>query len=398
MNERILLVEEALQSRVGHYFHFTQCLDNAAKSLGYELEVACHKNADPFILNNLKCHPIFHKSRYESTPLSRIPVLGKSRFILHNFQFYLSLKRLLKQRTFTRVFLPTANYYHLWGFGLLKRYNSSLLPKCCIFCVHQPSTWSAIENKPVADRLAPILKHQIHGILKHSSPGDITLSVETDHARKEYERLCGYKVQVWPHPVAHCERVLKPKDATKTVFASLGFARHEKGSDILIKAIEGCISLREFQDCRFILQWGIDFAMPDGSLMEVPETLRNHPNVQIIDESLTSEEYASLLTSSDAIILPYRKSSYYGRLSRVSIEAAANGIPMIVTPFTHLENVVSEQGAGVIIENETPKALINGIRTYMNASETYQAHAAKRAPKSAAHHSAENFLQHLIAN
>ncbi len=70
-----------------------------------------------------------------------------------------------------------------------------------------------------------------------------------------------------------------------------------------------------------------------------------------------------LVARSDLIVLPYRRSSYHNRVSRVAIEAALHGIPLVFMSGTWCDELVELTGAGVAIAAETPEAVAEALRS-----------------------------------
>jgi glycosyltransferase involved in cell wall biosynthesis len=231
---------------------------------------------------------------------------------------------------------------------------------------------------------------RFRGLQKH---GRTVFAVETGRAREEFKELAGIDVGVWPHPVAIESGRTSAAAKRPVVFGSLGFARHEKGSDVIARSLELVLADARFDDCRFVIQWGTNFLMPDGSTAVLPDHIRANSRVRVIDDPLDEPTYLDEIHALSALLLPYRKSSYYGRLSRISIEAAGAGIPMIATPGTHLEEVIREQGAGVVIADESPEALVAGMAEYLARAPELHELAIRRAPGAAAANSARRFLE-----
>ena len=128
----------------------------------------------------------------------------------------------------------------------------------------------------------------------------------------------------------------------------------------------------------------------------VPPRLLSSERVKIINDPLDHEAYTRMLAESSAVLLPYRKTSYYGRLSRVSIEAAATGIPLIVSPGTHAAQVAEHQGAGLIMEDLTSAALVDAMAQFLVDESTLSSRAGERAELARKQNSSANFLAQML--
>ena len=116
----------------------------------------------------------------------------------------------------------------------------------------------------------------------------------------------------------------------------------------------------------------------------------------LVNELLTRQAYAELLCSSDLIILPYRRSSYYNRVSRVAIEAAIYGIPLVYMSGTWCEELVTLTGAGVPILEETPDAVTHALLTAIQSLQILNQRAQTAKSLVQSHFSADRFCQLLL--
>jgi glycosyltransferase involved in cell wall biosynthesis len=103
--------------------------------------------------------------------------------------------------------------------------------------------------------------------------------------------------------------------------------------------------------------------MPDGTLLKPDSDFAGDPSVLLINQNLDPATYARVIESSDLIVLPYRASSYQLRVSRVAIEAAIAGKPILYPKGTWIGEVAELAGCGVAIDTETPQALVEALET-----------------------------------
>lgn len=170
-----------------------------------------------------------------------------------------------------------------------------------------------------------------------------------------------------------------------------GFGRHEKGTDLLHDAILEVLDQPWAERLRFVMQWPEPFGMPDGGTMSPDPRLVADARVEFLNENLDAEAYSALLGRSDLVILPYRSESYHQRLSRVAIEAAREGIPLIYTLHTWTQEVADLVGGGIPIAEETPRAIIASLREALDRYAELRASAAKGAAGVRSFHTAESF-------
>jgi len=144
--------------------------------------------------------------------------------------------------------------------------------------------------------------------------------------------------------------------ASPLVFGFYGFARHEQGVDVLMRALEILKSQGEWVS-EFRIVWPQAFQMPDGSWLEPKMFEHLTDKVRFFEKALSPLEYLKQLSETDWLVLPYRVRSYQGRCSRISIEASVLGIPVIYTNGTDLEEVITKHGAGIGVLEENAAAL-----------------------------------------
>jgi glycosyltransferase involved in cell wall biosynthesis len=166
---------------------------------------------------------------------------------------------------------------------------------------------------------------------------------------------------------------------------------------LLQQTILAILSGPETDRYRFIMQWPEPFIMPDGSLLGPDPKLLADPRVEFMNQSLDADAYESLLARTDLVILPYRRHSYHHRVSRVAIEAASRGIPLVYTAETWCGEVAAMAGGGVEILDETAGEIASALRKALAEIDILQGQARCGASSVAAFHSNKTFRS-LLAN
>jgi hypothetical protein len=206
------------------------------------------------------------------------------------------------------------------------------------------------------------------------------------------ERLTGVSFTLFPQPVKGVIPSTSRTDSDDNGIrmAAFGDARAEKGSDILQRAILDY--RRKFPDSmvRFTMQWVRDFTAPGGQVAKDPQLLQD-PFVRYITQYFADGEYASTLQRTDAILLPYRLSSYGLRGSRVAIEAVVNGMPVVVTAGTTLAKVADSFGASIKVADGDTENLTTSIREMEIQFADLREKARRLRPEAVRYFSVENF-------
>jgi len=175
-----------------------------------------------------------------------------------------------------------------------------------------------------------------------------------------------------------------------------GFARHEKGSDLLQDAIK-IVREKAKGRARFVLQWQEDFPMPDGTMVRPDEGLKRSGDVDYLGDILTGSQYLEFLASGDLVVLPYRSNSYSRRVSRVSVEAALMAKPIVYTRDTWSAEVAEMAGCGVEVSEETPASIALAILSALEQIGDLRARAASGASAVRGYYCVAQFRKQLEA-
>jgi len=165
---------------------------------------------------------------------------------------------------------------------------------------------------------------------------------------------------------------------------------------LLQEAILGVLARPDGDRFHFIMQWPEPFVLPDGRLMGPDPRLVADSRVEFLNQSLDAAAYEALLARSDFVILPYRRDSYHHRVSRVAIEAASRGIPLVYTAGTWTAEIAYLAGCGAAIRDENPIAIVEALMHAAGKKSEFADCARQSAQKVADHHSAGRFRSLLV--
>lgn len=398
---RILFSEEALQTGSGHWPLYIADISTAFRQAGDHVHVLAHRHAVPTLLADLSATPWFSRNCWQDQSCQ-----GGLGGIRHAFRFTRELATWLRRNPNTTwVCALTMRLQHLLAFSLLCRrplhrgnrrylllfvqgfgtYQGPCLP------VAFPATTSTRLARWCFQQLAPAVKS-----------GQVVLAAETRAMQCELEAFSQLPVRLFPHPVAfNCESStpLPSVSGTNTTAVTItcpGFARYEKGNDLLQEAWRQVLADEPLLDITLVSQWKEPFDLPSGTQASPDPALLATGRYQLINHSLNRQAYAALLARSDLVVLPYRRSSYHNRLSRVAIEAALFGIPLVFMSGTWCEEIVELTGAGVPIAAETPEAVCQALRSAIDALPALRERASQASLQVREHYSAQRFRQLLL--
>jgi glycosyltransferase involved in cell wall biosynthesis len=400
---RLLIVEEALRSVKGHWFEYIKTIADCCRRAGDDVTVAAHQQADQRIIDELEARPVLPYSAWDKIYDSPNPIKRYAGVFQHNWRFYRAVDRILaKEEKFDCILAPTLLIHHLIAWTrLARKYRGRKFGKMVLFFVNGQGIYQG-PGKPAEFPRHPkvaLFRKLLQSLRPLVESGEVVLAAETEGMAREYSDFCGIPFQCFPHVV---QFESTPRMASRhdhqTTFACFGFARHEKGSDLLQDAILQIRNRRPDLNLRFLIQWLDDFNLPDGTPVTRHPKLLSDPDTIFITGALDNAAYTRYLSELDGMILPYRARSYYARVSRVAIEAAIMGIPMVYTRDTWLEEMVRLCGAGEGFQDENLEDLIGAITRLAEQIRYHKISAESRQDLARDLYSPEQFRTCLLSD
>ncbi|MEI9864588.1 MAG: glycosyltransferase [Limisphaerales bacterium] len=126
------------------------------------------------------------------------------------------------------------------------------------------------------------------------------------------------------------------------------------------------------------------------------QALQNNPRVELINRYFADGGYARQIEATDAMLLPYRRSSYNLRVSRVVIESMIHGLPVMATQGTTLASQAEEYGAAIPCEDGDAASLVTAIHKMEQQFADLKGHAEQQAQKCREHFSVRHFREIII--
>lgn len=388
---RWLIVEDALRNKKGHWFEYLATFARELRALGDDVTILADRSAEPFIVEQLRAKPILPDSIWHRMGDAAGPLRRYARVPAHGWNTYKAVKSyLLSGEKYDVIFVPTVLVHHLLGWvWLIKRVLKKTSSRVILFFPNTPVQLD-LKTNAASWQSAPtakLFRRLIHSLRDEVAQRRVILGVETYPMREALTRLSAVPFTYFPHPVyAEPSLNLRPVtlDLRPLVFSSFGSARHEKGSDILVPAVEEYC--RRYPDSRvqFVLQ------SVDGDA-ELWKRLKDNPRVRLIPGYFNNGEYIRHVGETDVLLLPYRRSSYGLRVSRVVIEAMVHGIPVVTTRGTTLEEQAKEFGAALFCEDENATSLVDAIHEMEQKFNALRTLAEKQISRAREHFSVAEF-------
>jgi len=100
----------------------------------------------------------------------------------------------------------------------------------------------------------------------------------------------------------------------------------------------------------------------------------SYPGLTLVDDTLDGARYAALFPG--AICLqPYERAEYADKMSAVTFDALRAGAPVITLSGTTMAGIVAQSGAGMVIDEATPQALLAAAQAVLARYPQLQARA-----------------------
>lgn len=356
MSLRVLIIEDELQSRKSHHFQYLQGLINHLRNEGGQVSLLCNRAASAEVSDELNAEPLLDGISSAMVQQISNPLVRKLSVISGIIRNAFIVIRRLGGSHQDFVIVPTAWFQHVLLLLPVLLLRAKKINRVCLIFVQCGSTSERSRRKlKWLNKLLAILQ-QIHP--------EVRFYAETNAAKEILENSSSLRFRIIPHAVTipTLQQVSSNESKCKpVVFGFYGFARYEQGADILLNAIRNIVNKHPHLNIRFNIVWPNGFWTPNGEWVDPDSNIEQSGKVVIYRTQLNGAAYQEIFSRTDWIMLPYRTTSYFGRISRVSIEACCLGIPGIYTRGTSQEDIFTHYGAGIGIPESDVDALERAI-------------------------------------
>ncbi|MCX6963881.1 MAG: glycosyltransferase [Verrucomicrobia bacterium] len=339
----------------GGLLNYTQEQADAIAALGVDVQVVCSPN---FIKREF--------DRYSVLPIlmeSRAPAGGNK--ILRGIRY---IRILLKNMAILKAEIIKGEYKKVL-FAAYTEYFSPLWAIPFIKLAQKGVEFGAVVQEPVRDfRVGPVCWHKLsiataYRFLKYAFVHE-SVTLDTGYCMSKLKTVViPYGPHRFPSPSKPRE-VLRQQlgiPAEALVLLSFGHIRDNKNLDYAVRA------LVEIPDA-FLLVAGKRSASsqrPESYYQDLAIKLGVADRCKWILEYVSEEDAANYFTASDLILLTY--SSSFRSASGVLHVAARYEKPSIVSAGQgSLQSVVRKYGIGLWVEPDSPYAVVEGIKTWVN--------------------------------
>ena len=395
---RLLVVEEALKDFVGHWYEYVRAVADLNRAAGVEVTVVAHAAATPALHDELGAHPLFERTVWDGDYRRGGWLERKLGLLRHNALVLMRMRGFVRRHgPFDCLFAPTVAMHHIFGWRLLLALERGRIGRMVLLVRNNVATYHPGSPTPHFGFSARLFGWGLRSLAGHIAAGRVVFATDSARLAEEYRQLCGIAPVVFPSPrVAALSAGPSARDpAAPLLFSCLGPARFEKGIDVLQAAIARYLADPASPPARFAIQWPTPIEDAAGQPYPPDAALAASGKVDFVTQPLDSEAYDALLAATDCMVLPYRRSSYFARISGVAVEAVTAGIPVIATADTWTSELVAADGAGIAVPDGDAPALARAMADLARDHARYREMAVARHQQALAANSGAAFLDCL---
>lgn len=403
---RLLISEEALKDEVGHWFEYCRAVQDIHTSRDVHVVTLAHVDVTAPVREALNSVPLFRETSWDGLHVEPNFIKRYWAVITHNWLVFRSVDRFLREQgPFDLAFAPTVTIHHLIGWRLVAALHAGRrIGRIVLLFRNNAGYYVEFDDRPRFRKLSRILGALIMSFKSAIASKRVLLATDSERLADEYEALSSVRPVVFPSPRVGPRPgggARERRNAEERIlrFSCLGPARFEKGIDILQEAIKLLLMRRvdsgEGDEIHFTIQWNMAILDGSGRAYLPDPSLVADRRVEFLDAPLDTEAYTRELQRADCMILPYRRDSYFARISGVAVEAVTTGIPVIFTKGTWCATLVETSGAGLGIPDGDAPALADAIAEVAKSYHRYRAEALEKADLARTANSAENFICNL---
>lgn len=363
--KKVVSISPGLHNFAGHEYQYTKAVLEVAQKRGYDVFGWGRSDAGDKIRAESWFMPLFSRIRYDRAgdPF----LLRVVRLIRRERAWYGELKRALANEVWHAgdiVFVNTFSVYSIWQWWLLQDWFAQRKIHLILFLRYPPVF--------VAGYLRPAYRffYRRLGITSKY----VHLLTASEELKTEYLRISPQPVhvvhQILPLPMDVKSKSVGEADASVKASVKVGYvggARLDKGFHLLPEAVEEVNRRMDGVGTFFRIQCsppGTDcYEAKCLAALERLRKLRSRAgNIELLESSLSPEQYQELVNSLDIVLLPYLKDEYYLKVpSQIFAEAVAAGKLCVVSRDTWLAQQVDELGWGETFEAGNPEDMACSI-------------------------------------
>jgi len=379
---RLLVLENNLRERLGHFLNSTIGLTEEAKRSGRfsSTHVFCNKRAKKEIIQLTGATPTFDDVSWKK----HWRLGARQSMECYGARFSSNCQRIVNPGPDDILMVPTALENQVYGLALLLESLPESGRPQVVLNFHMDD----LLLDPIRARATQYAFER----LANACSKPAIISAPTPEFVDALDQVSGrLKATLFPMPQNYGEPA-GDKEIIETcnpaTIAILGRPLSRKGSTNVVKVIRRV--LKAAPDTRFLIQ---ATARVPSQLLLVASS-----RVTVLFGGLSPQEYEANMNSANIVLLPYSIDAYKDRTSGVFADGAAHGKIAIVPSGTWMARQIrNELAAGVIYDDGSTRCISQAVLQAIDKAEHLQASAQDRSDYWWNHQSAATYIKQLLS-
>ena len=402
--KRLVIIDPSLKTRVGHHYNYVKSIVIAARIKNIETLVFCGIGVQSEIIEELSAKPSFNIDTYASICIdSDYPLQLDSNtrdaqgLVLTSMYFF---NELLRVRHLIR---PD----DLVFFHTVKENQMIAITQWLASFSRQSRPYSNILTRFWNDKSHTLSIYNICSSILMMPSMKVDLTTDTFELAVLYSQLFGRSVKVIPIP--HVPSVVPEEKrrvfcrnricADALIISYIGDCRENKGFMFLREAIEEVLKRLPAVPIHFLVQIS-HFSFPQHVIDEINKISGLlSKSITLVVETLSTDDYCSIISESDIIIVCYNPHDYRYGSSGIFTEAIAAGKVVVISKGTNMVRESLKWDVGYIeISDYSSSGLSEAITTAVNSYQALFRKSTTAKSKVLNYHNPDNLLKEILGD
>lgn len=393
--EVLCMVEPRMTSYSGHLYNYASSIKKISEKNNLDFKILVSKECDSEICNDLNASIVF-----ENNPSQRYFTNIFSKFFLATFYFnkhlYNGLKKIINSANERWIFfMGTTQYIDLFAIFIINMF-AKRKPKIIL------TLRMSIYRYDIKRWSINVLLYQIGFLLLHllnKRTKNIFFITDSEMLKIEYEKICFFNIHVLPipHTLISNKTIESGYVGNRSIkVVSLGPPRSQKGFPFISELVYKYIINNPNSNVNFILQCNnTNSESTIEKSISLLETI-NSPNIELLKNELSEDDYFSLLEQADIVLLPYNSKFYHVQTSGIFTEALSAGKIVIVSDNTWMSLQLKKFNSGLVFRENDFDSFYLKFTEAVNNFDSLKEESHRYRYSWNEYHNAENFVQSLL--
>ena len=337
---RVCYIDTSLRTNIGHYANSCRHIAGEFRRRKFAVDIYGHRDLEPGLAEELAATPFFRHASYDIIVAHAFwKALRPVDYRMARGSFLCDLRSVWRRGPYDLVFINSVMPAQLAAVALwLNSFLGGAAPQIAV-------EFGAPAGHGIHDYyMGGWFYRQAVSVLDQRRSGNLFLFTFDAAASADYAKLLGRPVETMPavHIGKEEPRLRVHGPDNRITVAFLGHQRNEKGYH-LVPAIIRRLRSRGVPATVLVHNGDPDEAMVSRELSAMAAA---DPHLVFEQKTADAVYWHELLDRSDLIVLPYEPTRYRASYSAVAVEAAGEGIPMVVPAGTTMETLVNTYQSG----------------------------------------------------